>query len=148
MVSNWHPDAWQGPDFPLADCSQHTQRVCSGLVPCAWFQHYVLVPRQYPTLLQVLYGASPAWSEADAWANEDSAATAPGLGAPQRSELEALAGQVLEELLRDSLWNAPTHLPPAQLLNDADARHLTPQVIPLTLQLCITKLCEHARAVF
>ena len=83
---------------------------------------------------QILYGASPAWTDADAWTKEDSAPSASGFGAPQQPELEALAGQVLEELMRDSLWNAPTHLPPGSQANEASGRRLTPQVTLLSLQ--------------
>ncbi len=95
--------------------------------------------------MQVLYGASSAWTDANAWTDEDTAASAPAAGVKQRSELQALAGQVLEGILQDRLWNAPTHLLPGQQPNDANARCLTPQVLPLTSRLRLASICAHAR---
>ncbi len=93
------------------------------------FGHRDRCSMQQSVPMQVLYGASPAWTDADAWTDEDIAASATAAGMPQRSELEALAGQVLEGILQDRLWNAPMHSNPGQLPDDANARRLTPQVI-------------------
>jgi hypothetical protein len=81
---------------------------------------------------QVHYGASPAWTELRAWGAGGSAACSPdanSAAAALRSELESLAGQVLEELVRDGLWGVPTHTPSESLSAEAPERRLTPQVM-------------------
>ena len=79
-----------------------------------------------PALTQVLYGASSAWVEANAWEGGATAAPYPAI---QQFDMEGLAGQVLEELLSDSLWDVPTHLPAGLPPTEATARRLTPQAM-------------------
>ena len=99
--------------------------------------------------MQVLYGASSAWTEPDACGSAVTTASVPAFGSRQQPELEALAGQVLEELLRDSLWNVATHAPPGSAPSEASAQRLTPQVKPLTAEQAgadmTTYVCRLAR---
>ena len=80
---------------------------------------------------QVLYGASSAWTEPTAWGGGSEAAPLPGAAsaaAAPRPELELLARQVLDELVRDGLWGVPTAAPPRPPSGEAPERRLTPQV--------------------
>lgn len=88
--------------------------------------------------MEVIYGASAAWSGGSdivsvAAAGVDKAGRAAGLGdavwGDVSSELESLVGQVLEDLVRDTVWGLPTQAPTADSSVVYDGP-LTPQVRP------------------
>lgn len=89
-------------------------------------------------LMEVIYGASVAWSEGSdmlsvAAAGVDEVGRAAGLGdgvgGDTSSELESLVGQVMEDLVRDALWGLPTQSPAGDCAAMYDGP-LTPQVRP------------------